>query len=234
MKKIIAYSPYDRYFENMLRELENENYRVDIYYDVDQFKIVQDFEDCSLVVIHTSSYSSNLYCEQELIEHVSIKTTIPIIVLGDSIKTNEQIRFLEKGADRYLTTPIQPDELFVHIKTAIRTYQRIRENKSKVVKYGDIEMNASRRRVFVHGKDIHLTPIEYKILNVLVNLKGHVVSKEKIIDYIWPKHDSATMNALDIHVSRLRKKMIYSSGKGMIKTIRGHGYCFDYDCTEQG
>ncbi len=149
---------------------------------------------------------------------------IPIIMLSAKGEEIDKITGLERGADDYITKPFSPVELSARIKAVLR---RIRPAFSgKFLDFDDIKIDLSMHSVERAGKELKLSPIEFKILQSLMENPGRVLSRESIMDKIWGTDIYVGTRTIDVHITRLRKALIAVSkdGKDVIKTVRLGGY----------
>ncbi len=149
---------------------------------------------------------------------------IPIIMLSAKGEEIDKITGLDRGADDYITKPFSPVELSARIKAVLR---RIRPAFSgKFLEFEDIKIDLSMHTVERAGQELKLSPIEFKILQSLMENPGRVLSRESIMDKIWGAEIYVGTRTIDVHITRLRKALIASSkdGNDIIKTVRLGGY----------
>jgi len=151
---------------------------------------------------------------------------MPIVMLTARGEENDRIRGLDTGADDYLTKPFSMTELLARLRAVMR---RIRPSLAEdVVQVGDIEMDRSAHRVRRAGKEIHLGPTEYKLLDHLIQHPGRVFSREQLLDAVWGSDVYVEARTVDVHVGRLRKALnIEDSQRDPIRTVRSAGYALD-------
>jgi len=151
---------------------------------------------------------------------------MPIVMLTARGEENDRIRGLDTGADDYLTKPFSMTELLARSRAVMR---RIRPSLAEdVVQVGDIEMDRSAHRVRRAGKEIHLGPTEYKLLDHLIQHPGRVFSREQLLDAVWGSDVYVEARTVDVHVGRLRKALnIDETQRDPIRTVRSAGYALD-------
>ncbi len=148
---------------------------------------------------------------------------IPIIFLTAKISEEDKLRGFELGADDYITKPFSVKELIARVNAILRRVNK--DKNSKVFKIDNLEIDTEKVKVTVDGKEIKLTPSEFKILKFLIENYGKPVSREKLIEKIWGYDHDAYDRTVDVHIKHLRDKLgKYSK---YIKTVRGFGYKFD-------
>jgi len=147
---------------------------------------------------------------------------IPVIMLSAKSEESDKIIGLELGADDYVTKPFSQKELLARIKvvlrrTVLKTAQTVTELAD-----GKIKLNKDNFELEIENKKIVLTSTEFKLLELLVSKKGNVLSRDKILDYIWGEDKIVIDRTVDVHIRHLRKKL----GKycDIIKNIHGVGY----------
>ncbi|MHC4225372.1 MAG: response regulator transcription factor, partial [Planctomycetota bacterium] len=139
-------------------------------------------------------------------------------------QVEERIQGLHLGADDYLTKPFEFEELVARIQALVR---RKYKAKSPVHRVGDLKIDSARRSV-VHGDaQISLTPNEYSVLEYLVVRRGNVVTKQELLDHLYPVEEPASENAIEVLIHQLRKKIHDPEDSDIIRTRRGHGYLIE-------
>jgi two-component system, OmpR family, KDP operon response regulator KdpE len=131
----------------------------------------------------------------------------PIIVLSARGQEADKIEALERGADDYLTKPFSAGELIARIKVALRHANRPQGDTPFTYDYDGLSIDAAARRVRLDGKDVHLTPIEYKLLAVLARNSGKVLTYGALLNEVWGKHSQDSQTYLRIHTQHLREKL---------------------------
>lgn len=150
---------------------------------------------------------------------------IPIIMLTARGEEEERVRGLATGADDYVVKPFSLPELMARINALLR-----RSNPqliAAILKAGDIELDRTTHRVRRSGKEVHLGPTEYRLLEYLMGNPGRVYSREQLLDGVWGTDVYVDERTVDVHVGRLRKAINKGRAKDPIRTVRGAGYAFD-------
>jgi two-component system phosphate regulon response regulator PhoB len=150
---------------------------------------------------------------------------LPIIMLTARGEESERIRGLAIGADDYVVKPFSVPELVARVKAILRRAKP--ETVSTVLASGDIELDRETRRVRRSGREIHLGPTEFRLLEFLMQAPGRVFSREQLLDGVWGHDVYVDERTVDVHVGRLRKSINRSKSKDPIRTVRGSGYSFD-------
>jgi DNA-binding response OmpR family regulator len=149
---------------------------------------------------------------------------MPVIMLTARVHKSDRILGLNSGADDYLPKPFDPDELLARIKAVLRRTDTASWKESSVVAVGDTQLNTATREVWMGGKPVELTAMEFDLLQMLMRSAGRVVSRDEITAALFERDATPYDRFLDVHISHLRKKL--EGGRSLIRTIRGVGYVF--------
>ncbi len=165
----------------------------------------------------------------DVLRRIRGKSRVPVLLLTARGEDVDRIVGLEIGADDYLPKPFNPRELVARIRAILR---RTREGKGALepaqpVRVGDVELDPATRSVRQNGKPVELTSVEFNLLHALLREAGHVVPRERLVDIVLSRKFSPFDRSIDMHVSKIRKKLGDSEGANdHIKTVRGVGYIF--------
>ena len=151
--------------------------------------------------------------------------TMPIIMLTARGDENERVRGLSVGADDYVVKPFSTPELMARVHALLRRARPERVATRLVA--GDIDLDRETRRVKRGGREIHLGPTEFRLLEYLMEKPGRVFSRAQLLDSVWGLSAEIDERTVDVHVGRLRKAIIRGREKDPIRTVRGTGYSFD-------
>lgn len=155
---------------------------------------------------------------------------IPVILLSAKSEDGDKILGLAAGADDYVTKPFSPPELVARVKSQLRRYTTLR---SLGKQYGEIRIdglwvNTESKTVQVDGEDVRLTPIEYKILELLVRNRGRVFSADEIYSRVWNGDSVVGDNTIAVHIRHIREKIeINPKEPRYLKVVWGIGYKID-------
>jgi DNA-binding response OmpR family regulator len=159
-----------------------------------------------------------------LLHQIRRQSAVPVIMLTARTHPSDRIEGLDKGADDYLVKPFDPDELLSRIRAVLRRIAGSQHLNDTVSRFGDIRIDASRREVWNGKRLVDLTAMEFDIFDLLARSAGRIVSRDEITEGLFERKATASDRSLDVHISRLRKKL--ESGHMLIRTIRGVGYVF--------
>jgi two-component system KDP operon response regulator KdpE len=144
----------------------------------------------------------------DVIQRCRIWTNTPIIILSARGKDQDKIQALESGADDYLTKPFSMEELTARIKVALRHSNRANTpTPEPVFKSGSLMVDLEKHQVFIGEKEVHLTRTEYKLLAILVNKAGRMVTWKELLGEIWGPAGGNSSHYLRIYISQLRHKL---------------------------
>ncbi len=154
---------------------------------------------------------------------------LPIIILSAKTEETDKILGLELGADDYIAKPFSTKELVARVKAVLRRhyfYVDKKEDTDGIFEVNNIlTIDKHKYLVFVNGETIKLTPTEFNILNILVEKKGWVYSRDQILNSLWGNDKIVIDRTIDVHIKNLREKL-KEAGK-YIKNVRGVGYKFE-------
>ena len=150
---------------------------------------------------------------------------LPVIMLTARGEENERIRGLATGADDYVTKPFSLPELMARVKAILRRARP--EIIASVLQAGDIELNRETHRVRRSGREVHLGPTEFRLLEFLMQSPGRVFTREQLLDGVWGRDVYVDERTVDVHVGRLRKAINRGRKIDPIRTVRGAGYAFN-------
>ena len=164
----------------------------------------------------------------DLLKSLRKKKATPVLILTARDATPDRVKGLDSGADDYLTKPFSVDELLARLRVALRRVRndgaRVGE-ESSVYENGLLKIDYSAGCVFVSGSEVHLTPIEYKLLCLLAKNTGKVLTHNYILKEVWGSPTASDVSSLRVYMATLRRKLEKSSGGVQyIQTHIGIGY----------
>lgn len=161
----------------------------------------------------------------DVIRELRAWADIPVIVLSARTQEAEKVAALDAGADDYLTKPFGVPELLARIRAHLRRRQRGAPGEAPVVRFGDVTVDLSARSVTRAGEAVHLTPIEYRLLSVLIRHAGRVLTHRQLLSEVWGPSHVESQHYLRIYMAHLRRKLERDAAQPEhIMTETGIGY----------
>ena len=145
-----------------------------------------------------------------------------VLMLTARREEEDRIRGLTVGADDYLTKPFSPQELVLRVGAILRRARAGQADASDVKQVGPIRIDSTAHRVTVDGRELDLTPTEFKLLLLLTERKGRVQPRNLLLEIVWEAAPDIQTRTVDMHVQRLRAKL--GPAGDLIETVRGFGY----------
>ncbi len=208
--------------------LKNQNYNVFKAYNGVEALDIFDKEEIHLIIIDIMM--PKLDGTKATIK-IRGKSTVPIIFLSAKSEDMDKISGLNIGADDYITKPFNSMELIARVNSNIRRYTNYSNNNGakleNVIKIGGIELNDESKELLVDGNSVRTTPLEYKILKLLMENPNRVFSIEEIYEKVWnePAYNADTVT---VHIRRIREKIeINPREPKYLKVVWGVGYKFE-------
>lgn len=153
---------------------------------------------------------------------------IPILILTAKSQETDKVVGLELGADDYLTKPFSMRELIARVKALLRRVSPA-QLPQEILGCGELQLDLAKRKVTVKGKTVELTAKEFDLLRILMEARGRVLDREKLLERVWGLDRSIEIETrtVDVHIGQLRKKIGLSAKQLM--TLKGVGYRWDWD-----
>jgi two-component system KDP operon response regulator KdpE len=133
--------------------------------------------------------------------------TVPIVILSARDQEKQKVAALDSGADDYITKPFLTGELLARIRVALRHAAQVGEDRESSFTCGDLHVDLAARRVFVQSAEVHLTPIEYKLLTTLVRNAGKVLTHRYLLQEVWGPGHAQETHYLRVFMANLRRKI---------------------------
>ena len=163
---------------------------------------------------------------QDVIRRLREWMTAPIIILSARDQEQQKITALDNGADDYLTKPFSTGELLARVRVALRHSNRAGgEAGNTIFECADLKVDLAARRVFVDDREVHLTPIEYKILTTLIRYAGKVLTHRQLLKDVWGPDQVHETHYLRVFMANLRRKLEFDPARPRyLLTEQGVGY----------
>lgn len=209
---------------------------IEIYLKSEGFKIYKAYDGMKALEIITENDIHLILMDIMMPKLDGIKTTvkireernIPIILISAKSEDTDKIMGLNIGADDYITKPFNLLELIARVKSNLRRYVTLgnyEDASQEILKSGALELNTLTKEVKIDGENIKMTPIEYKIIRLLLENKGRVFSIDEIYEKVWNEESFNSENTVAVHIRRIREKIeINPKEPRFLKVVWGVGY----------
>ncbi|MBF86767.1 MAG: DNA-binding response regulator [Pelagibacterales bacterium] len=154
----------------------------------------------------------------------------PVLFLSALGEVDDKVKGLKAGGDDYLIKPFSFSELIARVEALNRRQNP--KSQNDILKVEDLVLNKRKREVKRSENLIQLQPQEYRLLEILMENANEVLTRTMLLEKVWDLHFDPQTNIIDVHISRLRKKIDKDFNKGLLKTIRGAGYSIQGNQTE--
>jgi DNA-binding response OmpR family regulator len=207
---------------NLLRlYLEREGYTVVATYDGRSALEAAERTRPSLVILDLMLPHVNGI---EVCKQLRANSEVPILMLTARVDEVDRVLGLSLGADDYVPKPFSPREVVARVKAILRRASR--QEPPKVMNHGELEMDVERHRVTVSGTEVHVTPIEFKLLQAFLESPERAFTREQLLNRIYAFHEVDVVDrTIDVHIGKLREKLGDDpASPRFIATVRGVGY----------
>ncbi len=205
-----------------------EGYQVLVASDFEQVISYLEHGEAQIILTDIIIGQNDVWDGLENIKQMRKVSNIPIIVVSDKKDESTKILALNAGADDYCSTDCSPLELLARVKSQLRRYLaliKMCDNIEHIYKVDDLELDDHTRKVTVGGVEVRLTPIEYKILRLLVIERGKVLSIDQIYRAIWEMQPIGADNTIAVHIRHIREKIEANPKEPkFLKVVWGTGY----------
>lgn len=206
--------------------LENEGYSVTLAKNVKSALNIINEKEFALYILDLTLPDGSGYDVCRRIKEIGDLPVIFLTAYDDEVNV---VMGFEMGADDYISKPFRVKELLVRIKSVLRRYNK--DSNDGIVKIRDLVIYTNEAKVYKNGAEIILTAMEYRLLLILLNNRGRVLSRNQLLENIWDiDGDFVEDNTLTVYIKRLRDKIEEEPTKpDIIKTVRGLGYVIEND-----
>jgi len=203
--------------------LEGEGFKTDVAYSAEE-ALKKDIKSFNLIILDVMMGQMSGFKLAEKIRK-EMNLTVPIIFVTAKNTENDLITGFNLGGDDYITKPFSIKEVIVRVKAILNRTQKQEIVEKPSIYVDDLVFNFEKRSLQIDNKEIQLTKKEFEILALLLNRKGKAFSREEIFSNVWDDRTIVTDRTIDVHITRLRKKL-GKYGKN-IKSKQGYGYTFE-------
>ena len=227
-KNILVYNNKTGIAEKMAPLFPGEGLSVLVAADIEHLYTILSGAQIHLMLVDVELNDKGWDRGIEMIANLRKKSSIPLIVVSAQSAETAKIMALEAGADDYVTSDCNPLELMARIKSQLRRYTQLVNmcaNIDRIYRVDDLVIDDTQRKVTVEGKNVRLTPIEYKILRFLVQQRGKVFSNSQIYENIWHMQAIGADNTIAVHIRHIREKIEKNPKEPRyLKVVWGNGY----------
>lgn len=227
-KNILVYNNRTGIAEKMAPLLIGEGLSVLVAVDLDHLYTILERSDIHLMLVDVELKDKGWDRGIEMIAGLRAKSAIPLIVVSAQSAETAKIMALEAGADDYVVADCNPLELLARIKSQLRRYTQLVNmcaNIDRIYRVDGLVIDDTQRKVTVEGRSVRLTPIEYKILRLLVQQRGRVFSNSQIYEKIWHMQAIGADNTIAVHIRHIREKIEANPKEPRyLKVVWGNGY----------
>jgi two-component system, OmpR family, response regulator BaeR len=159
----------------------------------------------------------------DICKEIRVFSRVPIIIVTARVEEIDRLLGLELGADDYICKPFSPREVVARVKAVLR-----RMHGGDAVRFEGLVLNAERYRATLHGRDLELTTVEFRLLQLLVEHPGRIYGRQQIMEKIYPDDRFVTDRTVDSHIKKLRRKIeMIAPQEELIHSVYGAGYKFE-------
>lgn len=227
-KNVMIYNNSTGIAEKMEPLLTGEGLSVLVAADLEELQKLLDEAQIHLMLVDVELNDKGWDKGIEMIAGLRRRSSIPLIVISAQSAETAKIMALEAGADDYVTADCNPLELLARVKSQLRRYTQLVNmcaNIDRIYRVDDLVIDDTQRKVTVEGRSVRLTPIEYKILRLLVQQKGRVFSNSQIYESIWNMQAIGADNTIAVHIRHTREKIEKNPrDPRYLKVVWGNGY----------
>lgn len=204
--------------------LKNEGYNVTLAKNISEAMNIIEKDKFSLYILDLTLPDGSGY---DVCKKIKALGDFPVIFLTAFDDEVNVVMGFELGADDYISKPFRLKELLVRIKSILRRYNK--DFSNGVVKIKELTINTNEAKVYKNGNEIILTAMEYRLLLILINNRGKILSRNQLLQNLWDiAGDYVEDNTLTVYIKRLRDKIEEEPTKPKyIKTVRGLGYVIE-------
>lgn len=199
--------------------LEGENFIVDVAEDGEKGSFLARTNDYDLIILDKNLPKKDGNCVCKDIRKKGKNT--PILILSVEVGIDTKVKFLNDGADDYLTKPFSFEELLARIKALLRRPEKIEKD---ILEIDDLILDKNRKVVSRNDQEIYLTRKEFALLEYLMKNQGMALSRGMIMEHVWDMNVDPFSNTIETHILNLRRKIEHKNTKQLIQTLPGRGY----------
>lgn len=202
--------------------LKSEGYIVDTAYSAEE-ALTKLTNQTQLILLDVMMEGMSGY---KMLEKIRFDgSTIPVIFLTAKNTENDMLTGFSVGADDYISKPFSIKEVSARIKAILKRFKTAATEQKETLAFKDLEINTKNKEAFIKGRPVNLTKTEFEILQKLAKNPNRIFSRQEIIESVWGNNVFVTERTVDVHITRLRKKL--EEYGNVISNRLGYGYKFD-------
>jgi two-component system phosphate regulon response regulator PhoB len=206
--------------------LERAGFAVEQAFDADEaLTLIAERTPDLIVLDWMLPYMSGLeLCRQ--LRRKAATANLPVIMLTARTEEPDRLRGLDTGADDYVTKPFSIDELVARMRAVLRRVRPV--FAEELLTFADLMMDLAAHRVTRSGREVHLSPTEFRLLRQLLESPGRVFSRGQLLDLVWGRDQDVELRTVDATIRRLRRALNAGGEADLLRTVRAAGYALDH------
>jgi two-component system, OmpR family, alkaline phosphatase synthesis response regulator PhoP len=221
--KILIVDDEEDLCEILQFNLEGEGFRTEVAYSAEE-ALEKDPGSFHLILLDVMMGEMSGFKLAKMLRR-EMNISVPIIFITAKTGEDELLTGFSLGADDYITKPFSVKEVTVRVRAVLNRSRQEERAKGTSLSSGELVLNLKKRRVKISKKEIELTRKEFEILAMLLRSEGSIFSRDEILERVWDDQTIVSKRTIDVHVTRLRKKL-GDYGK-YIRNKQGYGYAFE-------
>jgi DNA-binding response OmpR family regulator len=223
-KRILIVDDEEDLCEILQYNLGNAGYHTDVAYSAEE-AIKRPLCDYDLILLDVMmGPMSGFKLADKLRKEMNIN--VPIIFLTAKDTENDILTGFSLGADDYIAKPFSVNELTARVKAVLKRSRSDKTKSQVIIRYGEIEMDTTRKRLIIKDEKVELTKKEFEIMKLLLENQGKVLTRDDILTTVWGQDVIVTERTVDVNITRLRTKLgAYGQN---LKNKTGYGYFFEF------
>ena len=219
MQKTILLIEDDPFIVQSIKQMFPAHYHLDVRKDLESSYEYLSIKKPAMILLDRTLPDGDGI---DLLEYIAqVDQVSPLLILSGKAHTHDRIEGLRKGADDYLAKPFSTTELLLRVERLLKTTKHHQNNRSVI---GPLELLHDRGQVLIDQHLLRLRKREFQILAFLAEQQGHIITRDQMINHIWPDGVYPSFATIDVYIRRLRM-MLGKYGK-LIQTVKGYGYTF--------
>lgn len=223
-KKILIVDDEEDLCEILQYNLGNAGYSIEVAHSAEE-AIKRSISEFDLILLDVMMGNMSGFKLADILRN-EMNITVPIVFMTAKDTENDILTGFSLGADDYIPKPFSVNELTARVKAVIKRSQKDKAKGLILIKFGNVELDTSRKRLVINDEKVELTKKEFEILRLLLENQSKVFSREDILKKVWGDEVIVTDRTVDVNITRLRTKL-GDYGK-YLKNKSGYGYYFEF------